>query len=333
MKITIIGAGVAGLTCAAELNTQGHDIEVIALSQTIGEDACSWFAGGMLAPWCEGESAPEQVVRLGQQALDWWDTHVSGVERCGTLVLSHSRDASELRRFSRRTSHHELIDALRIEQLEPDLGNRFTKALFFAQEGHLNPRCALPELADNLHRKGVRFLLGTNADTIKIDSDLTIDCRGLRARENLKNLRAVTGLRGVKGEMLIIRSRDINLSRPVRLLHPRIPLYIVPRGDGVHMIGATMLEADASPHISLRSTLELLGAAYALHPGFAESEVLETGVDARPAFNDNLPKICREGAKLYVNGLYRHGFLMSPALAKMVREAVENPQTVPELME
>ncbi len=327
MKITIIGAGVAGLTVAAELNAQGHDVEVIALSERIGEDACSWFAGGMLAPWCEGESAPEQIVRLGQQALDWWEHHVSGVERRGTLVLSHTRDASELRRFSRRTSHHELIDTPRIEELEPDLGNRFNQGLFFEHEGHLNPRRALLELAENLRQKGVRFQLGTDADTVKTDSDLTIDCRGLRAQD------ALSDLRGVKGEMLMIRSRDINLTRPVRLLHPRIPLYIVPRGDGVHMVGATMLETEASPHISLRSTLELLGAAYALHPAFAESEVLETGVDARPAFNDNLPKIRRQGTKLYVNGFYRHGFLMSPALAKKVAEAVANPQNMPELME
>lgn len=327
MKITIIGAGVAGLTVAAELNAQVNDVEVIALSERIGADACSWFAGGMLAPWCEGESAPEQVVRLGQQALDWWGNHISGVERRGTLVLSHTRDASELRRFSRRTSQHEMIDATRIEELEPDLGNRFSEGLFFEHEGHLNPRRALPELAENLRQKGVRFQLGTDADKATIDSDLTIDCRGLRAQDDLSDLR------GVKGEMLMIRSRDINLTRPVRLLHPRIPLYIVPRGDGVHMVGATMLETEASPHISVRSTLELLGAAYALHPAFSESEVLETGVDARPAFNDNLPKIRRQGTKLYVNGLYRHGFLMSPALAKMVREAVANPQNMPELME
>lgn len=89
--------------------------------------------------------------------------------------------------------------------------------------------------------------------------------------------------------MLVVRSRDINLSRPVRLLHPRIPLYIVPRGDGVHMIGATMIESDSRSDISVRSTLEMLSAAYALHPAFGEAEILETGVDARPAF----PIICR----------------------------------------
>ena len=66
----------------------------------------------------------------------------------------------------------------------------------------------------------------------------------------------------------------MKLGRPVRMLHPRIPLYIVPRADGVFMIGATMIESADPTGVSVRSTLELLGAAYALHPAFGEAEVL-----------------------------------------------------------
>ena len=154
-----------------------------------------------------------------------------------------------------------------------------------------------------------------------------VDARGLSARD------ALPDLRGVKGEMLVVRSRDINLSRPVRLLHPRIPLYIVPRGDGVHMIGATMIESSKRSGISVRSTLELLSAAYALHPAFGEAEILETGVDARPAFPDNLPRVRRRGKTIYVNGLYRHGFLLSPAIARMAVAAATRPETMPEFVE
>lgn len=327
MKITIIGAGVAGLACAAELAPHGYDITIIARSTQIGADTCSWLAGGMLAPWCEGESAEEPVVRLGQEAIDWWERHVDCVKRDGTLVLSHTRDASELRRFARRTSQYETIDANGIDTLEPDLAGRFRQGLFFAGEGHLDPRKALIQLAEKLRRNGVKFFLGTDVKDTKIAADIVLDCRGLAARDQLSDLR------GVKGEMLVIRSRDINLHRPVRLLHPRIPLYIVPRGDGIHMVGATMLESDATTGISVRSTLELLGAAYALHPAFGEAEVLETGVNARPAFPDNLPRIRRQGTTLFVNGLYRHGFLLSPAVARMIAEAVQNPHNIPELME
>ncbi len=327
MRVVIIGAGVAGLATAAEFTDQGHAVTIVARSPRIGADCCSWLAGGMLAPWCEGESAEEPVVRLGQQAIDWWERHVSCVRREGTLVLSHTRDMSELRRFARRTEAFETVDAPRIDALEPDLAGRFRQGLFFAGEGHLDPRKALAELAENLRNKGVVFHLGTEAKDAAIDADIVVDARGLSARDELPDLR------GVKGEMLVVRSRDIDLHRPVRLLHPRIPLYIVPRGDGVHMIGATMIESDQRGAISVRATLELLSAAYALHPGFGEAEILESGVDARPAFPDNLPRVRRRGNTIFVNGLYRHGFLLSPAVARAAVAAATAPETATELVE
>ncbi|HVC30136.1 MAG TPA: FAD-dependent oxidoreductase, partial [Steroidobacteraceae bacterium] len=143
-----------------------------------------------------------------------------------------------------------------------------------------------------------------------------LDCRGLEARD------ALPELRGVKGEMLIVRLPDISLSRPVRVLHPRVPVYIVPRGEGRYMIGATMIESDQPTRISARSMLELLGAAYALHPAFGEAEIVEIGTGVRPAFPDNVPRVCRIGGRLYVNGLYRHGFLLAPALARQAAEQV-----------
>ncbi|MEQ4576737.1 MAG: FAD-dependent oxidoreductase, partial [Gammaproteobacteria bacterium] len=111
-----------------------------------------------------------------------------------------------------------------------------------------------------------------------------------------------------------------SLSRPLRLLHPRFPCYIVPRGDGRYMIGATMLESDDDGPITARAAMELLSAAWTVHPGFAEARIVETGAGLRPAFADNLPGIRRDGARLHVNGMYRHGFLMAPALAGEVVE-------------
>ena len=116
--------------------------------------------------------------------------------------------------------------------------------------------------------------------------------------------------------MLILRTPELRLSRPVRLLHPRFPLYIVPREDHHFMVGATMIESSATGPITARSTMELLNAAYALHPAFGEAEIVETGVGLRPAFPDNLPHVEWMGGVLSINGLYRHGFLLAPAMAQ-----------------
>lgn len=306
----IIGAGVAGLTVATELVARGADVRLIDRESSPGAHACSWWAGGMLAPYCERESAEEPVLVHGLEAVDWWDKNAGGVTRNGSLVVALDRDQSDLRRFARRTSGFAEVDAELIGELEPDLAGRFRTGLFFKDEAHLSPRDALTALRDNLTAKGVAIETGPQ------DTATTIDCRGLAARD------VIPDLRGVKGEMLIISCPDVTLSRPVRLLHPRIPLYIVPRGEGVYMLGATMIESSQRTRITARSMLEMLSAAYALHPAFGEAEILEIGVDARPAFADNLPRIRRQGDTVYANGLYRHGFLLAPALAAQVAEHV-----------
>ncbi len=308
-EVTVIGAGVLGLSVARALTDRDVAVRLLDRGGEPAGHACSWWAGGMLAPFCERESAEPAVVRLGMEAADWW-AEVTPVTRAGTLVVALERDRSELARFARRTEGHQALDAEAVARLEPALAGRVRDALFFADEAHLAPRCALADLAAHLAARGVT-IEQCDADPGAIKGAV-VDCRGLSARD------AWPDLRGVKGEMLVLRCPEITLARPVRLLHPRHPLYIVPRGEGVFMLGATQIESAERGRVTARSLLELLSAAYALHPAFAEAEVLEIGVDARPAFPDNLPRIRRRGATIAANGLFRHGFLLAPAVARMV---------------
>ena len=319
--VTILGAGVAGLCVAAELTRRGVPVAVHDPNGAPGAHACSWWAGGMLAPFCEAESAEEPVSRLGQGGADWWETQGVAVVRTGSLVVALGRDTRELNRFARRTEANRWAEAAEIEALEPDLAGQVSRGLYFETEAHLSPRDALGRLVDNLVERGIEISTAPPRRP-----GLTVDCRGLASRD------ALSDLRGVKGEMLVIRCADVALSRPVRLLHPRIPLYIVPRGDGVYMLGATVIEATERGRITARSMLEMLSAAYALHPAFGEAEILEIGVDARPAFPDNLPRIRRRGRTIYANGLFRHGFLLGPALAQQVADLIETNQP-PEFMD
>jgi glycine oxidase len=72
--------------------------------------------------------------------------------------------------------------------------------------------------------------------------------------------------------------------------------------------------------MTLKSALDLLGSAYALHPAFGEASILDMGAGVRPAFPDNVPRIVIEddGRTIRVNGVYRHGFLLAPVLAQLV---------------
>lgn len=150
-------------------------------------------------------------------------------------------------------------------------------------------------------------------------ADWVFDCRGLGAVAHWGELR------GVRGEVARIHAPDVSLSRPTRLIHPRYPIYIAPKQDHLFVIGATEIESNDLSPPSVRSTLELLSAAYAVHPGFAEGRILEIASQCRPTLPDNLPAIRRLGARtLQINGLYRHGFMISPALLDVALELVED---------
>jgi glycine oxidase len=327
MNIRVIGAGIAGMTCAYEFARAGANVELVERAAGPGL-GCSFFAGGMIAPWCEAESAEPLVVTWGQEALDYWANVVPVATVRGSLVVAPPRDRPDLMRFARRTTNYETIDAARLGALEPDLAGRFDMALFFAKEAHLDPRQAIATLAARLAQcPNVALRFNVEAETLTGAADWTIDCRGLAARDALHDLR------GVKGEMLVLATRDLALSRPVRLAHPRQPLYVVPRRDGRFMIGATMIENEERGRVTARAMLELLSAAYALNPAFGEAEIIETGSDLRPAFPDNLPRLRRHDHTLYVNGLFRHGFLLAPALAKRVVAVVMQDAYFPEVMD
>src|ERR1700677_4351663 len=257
VSVSVIGAGVAGLVTATALADRGGNVTILERSAELGGNA-SWLGGGMLAPFCGGESAQATVVERGAKALDWWAARVPGVMRNGTLVVAPAPDVGGIDRFAPRKRGWEGVAAASV-----------------------------------------------------------IDCRGYSARD------ALPELRGVRGEMLLVHTREIVLKRPVRLLHPRIPLYVVPRADGLFMIGATMLESADKGGVSVRSAIELLSAAYALHPAFGEAEIIEMRADVRPAFPDNEPRIVERGGRTYVNGFFRHGFLLAPHYAAEAADQIE----------
>lgn len=307
-RVLIKGAGVAGLTVAHELAVRGAAVTVAEIMPEIGGNA-SWLAGGMLAPWCERANADEAVVTLGASAADWWEAALPGhVTRNGTLVVAPARDVSELKRFSERTTNHRWLNEDEIADLEPDLAGRFRHGLFFSGEAHLDPRRAMAAMVGKLEAMGVVFLFGEDDPDLS-GHDSVIDCTGLSLAD--------PELRGVRGEMVLVRTVEVKTVRPVRLLHPRHPIYVVPRADHHFMVGATMIESGHGGLVTARSLMELLNASYALHPAFGEAEIVESAAGVRPAYADNLPRVVRRNdGTVSINGFYRHGFLLAHAMAE-----------------
>ena len=315
MHIAVRGAGVVGLWQALTLAKHGHDVTLYERSPTPFTEACSPFAGAMLAPRCEEECAEPVIRTLGERSIALWLETYPGTVVNGTLIVAPARDRVLIDHFARMTQGAERLDRAALAGLEPDLAERFANALYYPGEAHLAPDAALAFMLDAAQAAGARVKLGEAG--MPQDADLVIDCRGLAAKDDLPTLR------GVRGERIVVRSREVHLTHPVRFLHPRFPLYVVPWGDGLYMIGATVIESEETGPVSVRSTLDLLSAAYALDPAFAEAEIVRQGAGARPAFSDNRPRIIAAKGYIYVNGLYRHGFLLAPALAELVAAFIE----------
>lgn len=331
--ITVAGAGAYGLWQAWHLAGLGYRVRLIDNSSDPLSTSASHYAGTMLSPYCEAEASAQVVLEHGLQALALWRQAYPGLVTAGTLVVASARDRSDLEHFARMTEGYEACDAKRIGVLEPDLGARFPAGLYFPEEAHMVTPDVLAFLLTEVRGAGAEVLFGVELVDFEAkvaeEGGLLIDCRGVGARQLLPRLR------GVRGERVIVRTHEVSLKRPVRLLHPRHPIYVVPWRQGEFMVGATVIESEDDSPVSVRSMLELLGTTYTLHPAFAEAEIVESGAGVRPAFDDNVPKVivCARQRRIHVNGAYRHGFLLAPVLARCVAGVLDGSLSVHPLVD
>jgi glycine oxidase len=128
----------------------------------------------------------------------------------------------------------------------------------------------------------------------------------------------------VRGELFQLFAPDVHISRPIRLMHPRYQLYIAPKQKGYYVVGATEIESDDDSPMTVRSAMELLSAAYSVHPGFAEANIRQHISQCRPAFSDNQPNIIQQDSLIQVNGLFRHGFLIAPVVLEQALAVITN---------
>ncbi|RYF25354.1 MAG: FAD-dependent oxidoreductase [Comamonadaceae bacterium] len=342
--ITVLGAGLMGRLLAVELARQGHRVDVYEAGSPGAEGAAARIAAAMLAPLAESAVTEPGVVRMGQYALGRWPKLLAQLaepvffQQNGTLILWHRQDAGDaarLRGTLERTQTLvpglpalEVLNSDGVAALEPAAAQRFHQGLYLPGEGQLDNR----QLLQSLHATMEQLKVSVHWNSPRSPGDFTpgrpgqpdlvIDCRGLGARGQWP------ALRGVRGEVVRLHAPEVVLQRPTRVVHPRYPIYIAPKQDHVFVIGATEIESDDLSPASVRSTLELLSAAYAVHTGFAEARILEIATQCRPTLPDNLPAVRQVADRvLEVNGLYRHGFMIAPALLDVVMQLLNTGQS------
>lgn len=355
MKYAVVGGGLTGRLISWQLLQQGHQVELFDKDHKQGAISAARVAAAMLAPLSESVRCEPLVYQLGISSLPLWQVLVQQLcdqtgqaillQQRGSIVVAHPADNSELQRFSQQLQQQKHIDhqsisqlnQQQLKQLEPELAQHFQHGILLNNEGCLHNWQLLDALVIAIAQLGGIWHEATAVEAVspysikvnqqQISFDGVIDCRGFGAKADL------SGLRGVRGEVLWVYSDEVNLTRPIRLMHPRYQLYVAPKGDGLFVIGATEIESESMAPITVRSSLELMSALYSLHSGFAEATVVQSYANCRPAFMDNLPQIQHQPGLTSINGLYRHGFLIAPQIIQDSLNCLNNTaMDFPELL-
>ncbi len=353
MKIAIVGAGLLGRLIAWRLlSLQENKLVDQSLNISLfdsdfsGANSAAKVAAAMLAPLSELVSSEACVAEKGLASIElWrqWDVELKAkdidmaFQQTGSLVVTHGNDEGDFQLFlnslyndiqTTSISEHDIeqLNRRSLDDLEPSLAKVFQKALFLKPEGSVDNVALLNGLMTLLESSAIHLneeqLPETLTKSFLAAYDQVVDCRGFSAKQQWLDAKAQgvsdKVLRGVRGEVIRVRADDVSLSRPVRLMHPRYQLYVAPKPHNEFVIGATQIESESEHTITARSSLELLSALYSIDTGFAESQVLNSHAKCRPAFMDNLPSINLNNNLLCVNGLYRHGYLLSPVVVEEV---------------
>jgi glycine oxidase len=323
--IAVVGGGLLGRCLAWRASRAGARVVLYEAGNYQGENSAAWVAAGMIAPTTEAIDADTEIVSMGKHSLSLWPRWLAELpvpvfyRENGTLLVWHREGSAEAVRAQRKVVSQRLlieqIASARTSELEPALGTRFPEALYVPNEAQVDNRAFLKAVSIALAEAGVESHWETFVQYgAPLDAGIVVDCRGMGAKRDWAKLR------GVRGEIVRLHAPEIELRHMLRLLHPRCPVYIVPRADGKLVVGATSIESDDRSPASVRGVLELLTSAYSVLPALAEARILEFSAQVRPALPNHLPALHfdRERNTLYINGLYRHGFLLTPTIVEEV---------------
>ena len=348
-KYAMVGAGLMGRMLAVALAQRGAQVDLFEKGHSDADLSAARIAAAMLAPLAESAITEDNVVRMGIHSLPRWKRIIEQLstpvyfQQNGTLILWHRQDTSDADRFTahlEKNSHNnkqlsapQKLDSQSLRDIEPGVADRFTQGLYLPNEGQLDNRQLLDALLVELELLQVNCHWNTSAEPEQLRADdsydWVIDCRGLGAKPAWQaDDSSHNPLRGVRGEVIRLYAPEVNLQRPTRLIHPRYPIYIAPKENHIYVVGATEIESEDLSEVSVRSAMELLSAIYTVHSSFAEARILEMATQCRPTLKDNLPEIKFSKEKsqsglMMINGLYRHGFMISPAVMDCALELLE----------
>ncbi|OZM82959.1 glycine oxidase ThiO [Pseudonocardia sp. MH-G8] len=357
-SLTVVGAGVVGLSCAWRAAEAGVTVTVLDPAPASG---ASWVAGGMLAPVTEAWPGEEELLELGVASVQRWPGfaeeltaaagRAAGLRTEGTVVAATgSGDRAELDALAaylgRLGRDVERLSGRELRRLEPALGPDVRGGLSVPDDLAVDNRVLLAALRAAAERAGVTLVeravravlddgsrvTGVRTDDGDVAAEVVLVAAGAHSAALHPTLDGL--VRPVKGEILRIAHRAGAFPPPrrtVRALVDGRPVYAVPRDDGGLVLGATQAELGFDTEVTVGGVRDLLRDAERILPGIAEYALVESAAGLRPGSPDNLPLVGALGPEglLVATGHHRNGMLLAPVTADAVA-AILRGEPVPD---
>jgi glycine oxidase len=340
VDVIVGGGGIIGLSTALELARNGFRVRVLEKGRAMSE--ASWAAAGMLS--ANDPDHPAELTQLAALSIRLYPEYLSLVERLSGLPVPVRTQATLVTSTIGSEFHPNetmVCPALSVQEAERRIPGLATDGRSFCwmEEPSLNPRdlCAALPLA--AAAAGVELqqetpvLAVTSGDSgveVKTPSGTMsagafVNCCGAWAggvqHSGLERPPAA-GVEPRKGQMLAVRVPP-PLDLPYVLRSPEI--YLVPRGNGLIAIGATVERAGFDRRVERLVVEQLRAQAAELWPPMASAPVVESWSGLRPGTADELPLIGSAGAPhcWIATGHFRNGILLAPATALIVRQLLQ----------
>ena len=323
-KIIVVGSGIIGLSSALFLSLSGFRVSLITKNP---EEAVSWVAGGMLAPFSEGlegvlfefsyrslkeyPSYVELIREVSGQRIDLW---MEGINR---VVLKGEEDTL-------RKARRYIKEGFKAEILTPkaNLSDSVDCVIHYAEEGWVDVPMLMDALLFAINKKGVEFITDNIHKVImedkkvirlegvknKYEGDFYVFCTGTWTRD-LFDLPVFP----VKGQALKVKYPHVD-----RVYYSLIS-YIIPRSKYVY-IGATSEKQNTDLQVSLEGIKTLSENAIRVMPSIGSAQFLSAVVGLRPATPDELPIFDLGENYMLLTGHYRNGILHAPMTVRVLQD-------------
>ena len=340
----MIGAGLIGLSCAWRARKRGLSVLVVDRADAPGAET-SDVAAGMLAPVTEADFGEEGPLRVNLLARERWPAFAAELEEVtglptgyrdsGALVVAADRDDAEalrrLHEFQRSLGlSSEWLTPSRCRALEPGLAPSIAGGILAPQDGSADPRATVRALA----RTAEDVELGVEVQAIEHDGSAVTGVRTSAGTIACEQVVVAAGpwsaalapigegppVRPVKGQILELRTRG-SMPQPFERVVRTPRCYLVSRGDGRVVLGATVEEQGFDTAVTADGVFRLLEAAWEVLPEVGELEFVDARAGLRPATPDNVPLVGPDRdleGLIWATGHWRNGVLLAPLTADTV---------------